>query len=34
MEIALPEGIRVRVSEGTDPRSVARMVAALRELRC
>jgi len=34
IEIALPEGIRMRVAQDADPRSVAQMVAALREARC
>jgi hypothetical protein len=34
IEIALPEGIRLRVADSADPRTVAQLVAALREARC
>lgn len=34
IEIALPEGIRLRVADSADPRTVAQLVAALQEARC
>ena len=34
IEIALPEGVRLRVPEGVDARAVGRLIAALREAAC
>ena len=34
IEIALPDGVRLRVSEGADAMAVGRLIAALREAAC